>query len=445
MEQKKETYVIARKIQLYIDGDKAEVDRAYKYLRDSIYNQNKAYNILISNIYSAIINGKSKEEIKEIYRRGTRVPKEDDPEWSLYKFGEIEFQVGADTPSSVGMLVKADIKTAQANGLFKGKTSLPNRKLDAPLRLESKYFSFYYEQANYPDFLEDLFHGSPKIHMKYVHGIHFSVVFGNPHKSHEMRCVFQNIFEENYKVLGSSIQIVKNKIILNLTLEIPKKQVELDENVVVGVDLGLAIPAMCSLNTNSYVKLPIGSREGFLKKREKIQMMRRTLQKDLKMSNGGHGRKKKLKPLDRFKEYEKHWVETYNHKVSKMVVDFALKNRAKYINMEDLTGFDTSQFLLRNWSYYQLQSYITYKAEKYGIIVRKVNPAYTSQTCSCCGFVSAENRPKGDKGQAYFKCVKCGAELNADFNGSQNIARSTDFSDGTKSKSKATKPKKIVA
>ena len=124
--------------------------------------------------------------------------------------------------------------------------------------------------------------------------------------------------------------------------------------------------------------------------------------------------------------------------------DLALKNRTKYINMEDLSGFDTSQFLLRNWSYYQLQNYITYKAEKYGIIVRKVNPAYTSQTCSCCGFVSAENRPKQEKGQAYFKCVKCGVELNADFNGSQNIARSTDFTDGTKSKSKATKPKKIA-
>ena len=444
MSAENKTYVVSRKYQLHIDGDKEEVNRVYQYLRDAIYNQNKAYNILISHVYAAIYSGKSTEEINEIYKRGKRKPKEDNPEYSLYKFGEINFPVGVPIASSVGMMVKDGIKKAKADGLFKGQSSLPNRQLDAPLRIESQCFSFYYEQENYPDFLDDLFHGEPKVHMKFVNGIHFSVVFGNPHKSHEMRCVFQNIFEEKYRVLGSSIQIDGNKIILNLSLEMPKQQIELDENIVVGVDLGLAIPAMCSLNTNNYVRLPIGSYDDFARVRTRIQAQKRRLQKSLKMSNGGHGRKKKLKPLDRFTEYEKHWVETYNHKVSKMVVDFALKNRAKYINMEDLTGFDTSQFLLRNWSYYQLQSYITYKAEKYGIIVRKVNPAYTSQTCSCCGFVSAENRPKQEKGQAYFKCVKCGVELNADFNGSQNIARSTDFTDGTKSKSNATKPKKIV-
>ena len=75
---------ITRKVQIIPVGDKEEVNRAYKYIRDAQYAQNRAYNILISSVYSAIISGKSKEEIAEIYTRGQRKPKEDDPEYSLY-------------------------------------------------------------------------------------------------------------------------------------------------------------------------------------------------------------------------------------------------------------------------------------------------------------------------------------------------------------------------
>jgi putative transposase len=48
-----------------------------------------------------------------------------------------------------------------------------------------------------------------------------------------------------------------------------------------------------------------------------------------------------------------------------------------------------------------------------------VDPRYTSQTCSHCGHVSAENR----KDQAHFKCVSCGFDLNADVNAALNIKR----------------------
>ena len=46
-----------------------------------------------------------------------------------------------------------------------------------------------------------------------------------------------------------------------------------------------------------------------------------------------------MKPLDKFREKERNFVKTYNHYVSKEVVEFAVKNKAKYINMEDLSGF----------------------------------------------------------------------------------------------------------
>ena len=59
-----------------------------------------------------------------------------------------------------------------------------------------------------------------------------------------------------------------------------------------------------------------------------------------------------------------------------------------------------------------------YKAKENGIIVRKVNPQYTSQHCSKCGFIDRDNRLS----QAQFKCSKCDYSENADFNAARNIA-----------------------
>jgi transposase len=50
--------------------------------------------------------------------------------------------------------------------------------------------------------------------------------------------------------------------------------------------------------------------------------------------------------------------------------------------------------------------------------VEKVNPAYTSQTCSVCGHRAPGNR----ESQAVFRCVACGHQANADVNAAVNIA-----------------------
>ena len=51
-----------------------------------------------------------------------------------------------------------------------------------------------------------------------------------------------------------------------------------------------------------------------------------------------------------------------------------------------------------------------------GFLLIKVNPAYTSQTCSKCGEIHKESRIGED-----FKCVSCNMELDADINAARNI------------------------
>ena len=355
----------------------------------------------------------------------------------------IEFPKGLGTPSSLTMKVKQDFSKQCKDGLLYGKVSLITYRMDNPLLVEAEYIKLrkdskkqcgiYHNYSSHQEFLDHLYSNDLEIFIKFANKITFKMVLGNQRKSASLRSELQQIFEEYYQVCGSSIQIDGKKIILNLSMEIPKKEIELKEDVVVGVDLGIAIPAVCALNSNDYIRESIGSKDDFLRIRTKIQTQRRRLQKSLCSISGGHGRKKKLQALDRLKKRERNFVQTYNHFVSKKVVDFAVKNQAKYINIEDLSGFDSSQFILRNWSFYELQQYITYKAAQYGIEVRKINPYHTSQICSKCGHWEEGQRID----QAHFVCKECGNEMNADFNAARNIAKSVDFVLPTKKKKAA--------
>lgn len=428
-----ETCTIVRKIKLFPMGDKEEINRVYTYLREGIESQNRAMNQYMSTLYMAEMQEVSKEDRKELNALYQRIGTS--KKGSAYD-ESIKFAKGLPMGGSIAQKVKADFSNAMKKGLKYGRISLPTYRDKNPLLVHRDYVrllstnphlknGIYHNYETMDEFKEHLYKDDFEMFIKFANDITFKIVFGNPHKSRELRSVFEKIVDGTYDVQGSTIGIDGKSIILNLSIKIPKKKIELLEDVVVGVDLGVAIPAVCALNTNNYVRLSIGSADDFIRVRTKIQAQRKRLQKDLAKSNGGHGRKKKMAAIERFEQYESNWVRNYNHMVSRRIVDFAIKNQAKYINIECLEGFGESghSYILRNWSYYQLQQDIIYKANMVGIEVRKINPYHTSQICSCCGHWEEGQR----KDQAHFVCGSCGAELNADFNAARNIAMSTDF------------------
>lgn len=435
----KNEMILTRKIQLYPVGDKNEVNRVYKYLRDGMKAQNAAMNQYMSALYTAMLMDITAEDRKELNKLFSRISTS--KKGSAYD-ESIEFAKGLPSASSVAQKVKQDFDTAMKKGLRYGLVSLPTYHNDNPLlihvdwcRLRSANphndFGLYHEYTTEENFIDDLYKSRDvKIYLKFANNIVFSVVLGNPHKSMELRSVIEKIFNETYTVGGSSIEIDKNKIILNLSIKIPIEHRELNEDIVIGVDLGQHIPAVCAVNNNEYIREYIGNGNDFLQKRKQIQAENNRLKKQLAYTSGSHGRKKKLKPLDRFNDYEANYARTYNHMVSKRIVDFALKQKAKYINIECLKGINTNRMILRNWSFYQLQQDIIYKAERYGIEVRKVNPCYTSQVCSVCGHWEKGQR----ESQEVFRCknpncINYNKEVNADFNAARNISKSELWQD----------------
>jgi len=114
-----------------------------------------------------------------------------------------------------------------------------------------------------------------------------------------------------------------------------------------------------------------------------------------------------------------------NHCIAKELVEQA-KALGVGIAIEDLKGirFRTEKTVSRsvrrrigNWSFFQLRSFVEYKARLAGIPVVAVDPRNTSRTCSRCGHCEKANR----KSQSEFCCKQCSYSLNADLNGAANI------------------------
>ena len=172
---------------------------------------------------------------------------------------------------------------------------------------------------------------------------------------------------------------------------------------IIGVDVGINNLAVCS--DGKVFK-------GHKTKIMQFQYLRRKLQRK--------GTKSAKRLLRKISGRQKRYMRWVNHKVSKEIV-----SSADTIVLENLKGIRKSRnkFMgkrfnrwLNSWSFYQLQQFITYKAQWQGVKVIKVNPYLTSQTCSSCGKL-------GSRYYDSFTCLHCGNNMPPDLNASFNLRR----------------------
>lgn len=128
------------------------------------------------------------------------------------------------------------------------------------------------------------------------------------------------------------------------------------------------------------------------------------------------GKKRLLKKLSK-KQLNR--TRDINHKVSRQIVDYAKKHSSAIV-MEELGQVRTGKIGRRiqkdQWSYGQLQSFITYKAGLCGVGIHYISPKNTSKECSRCGTI---NQPSGKK----YKCSNCGHNDHRDANAAFCIAK----------------------
>lgn len=219
---------------------------------------------------------------------------------------------------------------------------------------------------------------------------------------------------------GATLYIRRGSVYLAQTVSKAAPDTKAHGNVI-GVDKGI----------NYLATTTDGTRQRFfgggkVKHRKRhYQKTRASLQKK-KAENAQNGKSTRSarRVLKRLSGREMRYMRDTNHVVSKRIVQFAIEQDAAVIATENLEGIreranecgKALRKLVNGWSFYQLQVYLSYKAEAVGIAVDVVDPRNTSRACSHCGYCDQSNRRKHD-----FHCKSCGYQLHSDLNAARNI------------------------
>lgn len=155
-------------------------------------------------------------------------------------------------------------------------------------------------------------------------------------------------------------------------------------------------------------------------KAARIRHIRRVFAKRRKKLQAA-GKHKAVKKLE---NRERRIIARINHCISKELVALAIKTQSG-IRLEDLSNIRKSAKQRKAaksdagqnrdyWPFYQMESFVRYKAIAAGVPVDKASPRYTSKTCHHCGALNQRKK------HAYV-CARCGYQAHADANAAQNI------------------------
>ncbi|BFH63126.1 RNA-guided endonuclease InsQ/TnpB family protein [Paenibacillus azoreducens] len=197
-----------------------------------------------------------------------------------------------------------------------------------------------------------------------------------------------------------------NKWIAQIALEVPTELTP--STKVMGVDLGIKVPAVCVTDEHEVKFVGNGRMNKYVRRYHNAR------RKEL-------GKAKKQNAIKKSHDKEQRWMKDQDHKISREIIDFAMKHNVGVIRLEQLSGIRQqtrksrkNNHSLSNWSFYRLAQYIKYKANVAGIKVENVSPAYTSQRCPQCGH---HNHALDRR----YTCSNCGAREHRDLVGAWNI------------------------
>lgn len=358
----KATLKLTRKIQLLPDlptqGERKEaLDKLYQW-------QNRAFraaNMMASHLYV-------QEMIKDF----------------LYLSEEVKYKLADEKKDELGILQCSRIHTTYrvVSNRFKGEIPtniLSNLKKTLYSQFNRNKLEYWKGERSLQNFKRDM---AFPFDMEGISGLSYSEekrafcfkLFSIPLKTYlgkdytDKSQLLEQVVKGEIKLCTSHIKLKDGKIFWLPVFESEKEQHMLKPEVIAEASLSLEYPLI--VKTNS-ARLTIGTREEFLYRRLAIQAAQKRAQLGATYCRSGKGVKRKLKAVDRLGKIESNYVHNRIHVYSRKLIDFCIKYQAGtliLLNQEDRIGIaKEEEFVLRNWSYYELMTKIKYKAEKAGV------------------------------------------------------------------------------
>jgi putative transposase len=222
---------------------------------------------------------------------------------------------------------------------------------------------------------------------------------------------------------NASVSTERGKWFVSLQVELPDVLPSVDVAPTLGIDLGVALFAATS---DGRAMEPL---DALRRQQRRLKHAQRAVSRKVK---GSRNRRRAVDRLGRLHSRIAAQRSDWLHKLSTELADahpvIAIEDlkvaamSASAAGTADAPGKQVRQkaglnraILDQGWAEFRRQ--LNYKCAARGGAVVPVNPAYTSQTCSRCGCVDADNR----RMQALFACLACGHSENADTNAAKNI------------------------
>lgn len=270
-------------------------------------------------------------------------------------FDRFKGEIPTDILGSLNNTIQSVFSKNKAD-YWKGTKSLKNFKKDIPIPLPVKCISKMRYDPEKKAFCFNMFAVPVKTYL----GKDFS----------DKRQIMERLLRKEIRLCTSQIQLKAGKIFWLAAFEFEKEEHALKPEITAEAFLSLEHPIVSKANN---MRIHIGTKDEFLYRRLAIQASQKRIQAGIAYARAGHGAKRKLKGLHKTENQESRYVSHKLHLYSRKLIDFCIQQQAGTLilkDQEDKIGIAKEQeFVLRNWSYFDLQTKIKYKAEKAGIEV----------------------------------------------------------------------------
>ena len=296
----------------------------------------------------------------------------------------------------------------------------PSQTLQQALKnLEASFKNFFAKRADFPKFKRRGQHDS----FRFPQG--FKIEQGNN------RVFLPKLgwlrYRNSRKILGTikniTVSSINGKWFISVQTEQEVEQPVHIATSAVGIDLG--ITRFATLSTGESFA-PVNS---LRTKHVRLARYQRAMSRKTKFSTNWLKAKRKVSKLHHtIANIRKDYLHKTSNTISKnhamiVIEDLKVRNMSKSAkglidkpghNVKAKSGLNKS-ILDQGW--FEFRRQLEYKQAWRGGWVQTVPPQYTSQRCSCCGYVAKSNRTS----QSRFECLNCGHAENADINAARNI------------------------
>lgn len=379
--------VITRKIEVFVCESDKELRKSYY---EKLYANRdiavKVANMAVSHLFALdntmpYLSDESKEQIEYLGCKGQKATKQNAP----YVAASEAFKGQADMGmvSSVLQMAQKAYTDDRKKGMW--NKSLRSYKGNMPVPYQANRFV----NLRFAEYVNG--EGDKRTGCFFtLLGIPMQMKFGRDRSNNKI--IVERVIAGEYKMCTSSLKFDGKKIFLLLCVDIPKPEIKLDPKKILFAYLGIFNPIICTTDVKAkqaydsgYKFFEIGTEEEFNHRRRQIQAAVKRCQVNNKYSTGGKGRKRKCQAIERWHDKEKNYIDTKLHTYSRELVDIAIKHGCGSIVLmnqkkrEDKAKEDNKNgdnFVLRNWSYYNLKDKISYKCKMVGI---KMSEAETKE------------------------------------------------------------------